>query len=75
LDADEHVLDERAADLSFYHSDRTKRRHEPRQRSDGRAAARAACEVAADPQAAQAAQLVVETVGKSLRRRRAARLQ
>jgi uncharacterized protein YukE len=67
LDADEGVLDERTANASFYHSDRTKRSHEPRQRCEGRAAARAAVEMAADAQAAQAVQLAVETVGKSLR--------
>src|SRR5262249_32648315 len=51
LDAGEHVPNERAAAFTFHLSGRTKRRHQPRQRRQGRAAARAVSEVAPDAQA------------------------
>jgi hypothetical protein len=74
LDAGEDVLDERAVKASTTRPERsavTSRASD----CEGRAAARAAVEMAADAQAAHAVQLAVETVGKSLRRRRAARLE
>src|SRR5262249_2374861 len=52
LDAGEHVLDDRAAVVSFHSSDLVKRLHEPRQRGEHGAAAAAAAQVARNPQPA-----------------------